>query len=265
MTNLFKQNSRFSSLVNDDDKDGWIKAKNKKSKNSNNDIVVVEKEVKINSFKTSPSEYSGFNSFNNRDNRDNQYNGYNTRYKPREKKDIEAEENEKKKKLKLEQERINAESLKEENFPSISNIVKVIEDNSIQLSYKEKIQKTKTKKIETIDTDLVNLKSGWVVLTRDNKKGKTIIKTLPGEENLLKNTLEPEVSEKQIGRDILKALVYLHEKRTREYITTYGEYTWEKMFKTPNWIEEELENLSDSDDDWENDDEYNPDDDYNEY
>ena len=38
----------------------------------------------------------------------------------------------------------------------------------------------------------------------------------------------------------------LHEKRTNDYINEYGYDTWEKMFKRPNWREEELEDLSDS-------------------
>ena len=46
-------------------------------------------------------------------------------------------------------------------------------------------------------------------------------------------------------RDTLKSLVDLHEKRTKEYIDTYGEYNWEKIFKRPMWREEIM---SDSDD-----------------
>jgi len=96
----------------------------------------------------------------------------------------------------------------------------------------------------------VNLKSGWTLLKRDPITGRTIIKSHPGEPELV----EPEKNEQKIGRDILKALVNLHEKRTNEYIDTYGYHVWEKMFKRPRWREEELENMSDSDEDYEDED-----------
>ena len=60
----------------------------------------------------------------------------------------------------------------------------------------------------------------------------------------------------------MNKLVNLHEKRTKEYIELYGYDTWEKMFKFPNWEEEE--NYFDDDED-EDEDVNNNDDIYTDY
>jgi hypothetical protein len=82
------------------------------------------------------------------------------------------------------------------------------------------------------------------------------MKTLHGEEHLLyPENVDTNKFDLEISRDIPKALVNLYEKRTKEYIETYGEYAWEKMFKRPNWREEELENTYSDDEEYEDEDE----------
>ena len=248
MSILFKKNSRFASLIedNDDNSNNNNKPKDNNNKSKDNNLF-SEKEVKFNTFKNDNEDNNGFTLVKNR-NKDQSYSfrQYDERYRRRDKKEIEAEENEKKARDKLEKERLKKESLKQENFPSLVTDVKYNDNKELQIRYIEKIKQTKNKIVDNIDPDLVNLKSGWVLFKKESKSGNTIIKTLPGEAHLLNPTNQPQRTDQQIGRDILKSLADLHEKRTKEYIETYGEYTWEKMFKRPNWREEELENLSES-------------------
>jgi hypothetical protein len=162
--------------------------------------------------------------------------------------------NNNKRNSKEEKEKIVQELLNVENFPSLetdktdkTDKIKVCNlnfINKIQLSNKdEKNSKT------FIDPDLENLKPGWIISKKDQNTGKIIMKSLHGEEHLLHpENVHTNKFDLEISRDIPKALVNLYEKRTKEYIETYGEYAWEKMFKRPNWREEELENTYDSDD-----------------
>lgn len=232
MSNIFKQNSRFAALVEDKDN----KKDNKK------------KEVQ-------------FNSFKNKD-RSRPYED-----KEKFKLNKEREYEEKKRRELKEKERIRQESLNLDNFPSLSlkentENTENTENSVNKLSYLDKIKanngEKEKNKYNNIDPDLVNLKPGWVLLKRDPKTNGTIMKTHPS----YSLNLEDDISEAEIGRDILKALADLHEKRTQEYINMYGYDTWEKMFKRPHWREEELENMTDSDED--EDEEYEDDEEYQE-
>lgn len=164
-----------------------------------------------------------------------------------------------------EKERIKQESLKIENFPDlliVSNKKEFMEDNKT-ISYIEKLQKENDNK-KYIDTDLENLKPGWVLLKSDPLTRRTIIKHHP-EINIIEKKQKTK-TEKEIAMDVLNVLVDIHEKRTREYIEKFGYDEWETMFKFPDWREREayLEQMENETNDSDYDDEYE-DEDENEY
>ena len=165
-----------------------------------------------------------------------------------------------------EKERIKQESLKIENFPDllvVSNKKEFMEDIK-KVSYIEKLQKEDDIK-NYIDTDLENLKPGWILLKSDPLTRRTIIKHHP-EINIIEKT-EKEKTEKEIAINVLNVLVDIHEKRTREYIEKFGYDEWERMFKFPDWREreaylEQMENETNDSEYDEYEDEYEEDDYY---
>lgn len=139
-----------------------------------------------------------------------------------------------------EKEKIKQESLKIENFPDlivVSNKKEFIQDNK-KISYIEKLQKEDDIK-NYIDTDLENLKPGWILLKSDPLTRRTIIKHHPEINIIEKKEKEKEKTEKELAMDVLNVLVDIHEKRTREYIEKFGYDEWEGMFKFPDWRERE--------------------------
>ena len=109
-------------------------------------------------------------------------------------------------------------------------------------------------------------KPGWATISRDPLTGRSKLEY--GELPLYK---KPEKTENEMAYDVLSALCDLHERRTKEFIDSYGYDTWEKTFKSPNWEEEEayLERMDDeyeaqmaSDDDDEYEDDINENDRY---
>lgn len=246
MSNLFKSNSRFAALVEDEPKafkkDNGDRNKGLFSESNN-------KEEYVNLFKNETKYDNDFNSFKerNKDHKFRQYDGIESQ-KSREKR-LE-EENTRKIREKLEKDRLEQESLKIDNFPVFTNnYPKKNTENLKKMNYLEKMRQTDNieDKNNSLDPDIANLKPGWVLLKKDPQTGNTIIKSHPSAPFPEKE--KPKKTDLQIGRDILKALVDLHEKRTKEYIDTYGEHAWEKMFKRPRWREEEAEYDTDSDDD----------------
>lgn len=89
------------------------------------------------------------------------------------------------------------------------------------------------------DVEYENLKPGWTLLKRDKFTGKTIIKHKPTDREL--KELEKikfnkrEKTEKEIVYDVFKRLVEIYEERTKEYIESWGYDEWEKMFRFPNY------------------------------
>jgi hypothetical protein len=247
MSNAFKQNSRFAALVEDNP---TPKKDNKKEQKKNSEVKIENNEERNNTFKENE-----FNSFKNID-RETRFRPYDEKERQNLREKKEAEEKKRKEKEKFEKVKFEKESLKIENFPTLG-LEKSQKEDKPKLVYVEKIKLVKlannNNNKNNIDPDLVDLKPGWVLLKRDPQTGRTIIKSHPE-----KQVIEKPVTEQEIGRDILKSLVDLHEKRTQEYINTYGYDTWEKMFKTPNWREEA--ELYESDEE-----EYEEDDDDNDY
>ena len=197
MSNIFKSNSRFSVLVHDIPPQNNNFKKDKEEKNEHFNLFKSEKESPF---------------INNRE-----------RYREQEQR---------------EKERIKQESLKIENFPDllvVSNKKEFMEDIK-KVSYIEKLQKEDDIK-NYIDTDLENLKPGWILLKSDPLTRRTIIKHHP-EINIIEKT-EKEKTEKEIAINVLNVLVDIHERRTREYIEKFGYDEWERMFKFPDWRERE--------------------------
>lgn len=208
---IFKSNERFGLLIDD------IPDKKNKTKKENN------------------SKTDTFNSFKSEKIRDDRFH-----FRPFDEKDRERHREKRNEVIKIqkefekrEKERIEYESLKIENFPDL--LVKPKEkDNLINTSsYIETLKKEKEKE-KTIDVDLEKIKLGWVLLKLDKLTGKTIIKK---NDNIEKSE---DKSEEKLAIEVLNKLVELHEKRTNEYIDNYGYEEWEKMFKTKNWIEDEV-------------------------
>ena len=225
MNNVFKQNSRFANLMEDN-----ISLK-KNYKSSEN------KEAEFNRLKNEKND-PNFNSFKYNREKDNIYKPYDDKERQR----LKQQEGKQKKELETKK------TLAIENFPSLSviNSKKTLEN---KISYVDNVKESLNKiqnsnKSENIDPDLVNLNAGYILLKLDPKSNQIIRK-----EHTKKPIIKEELTESQSFRNILNKLADLHEKRTEEYIDTYGYDTWEKMFKIPNWQQKTLEYMSDSDED----------------
>jgi hypothetical protein len=287
MSNIFKSNSnsRFASLTKD------IPANNDKrngkediNENQTKDIDIKRDVVKddklsdrFNSFKyeTSDNKFNSFkddkqtdrfNSFKDdkqtdifnsfKDERpDDRFNSFknngNSGFKNKEtqhyREQREFEEREK--------DRLKQESLKIENFPVlIIQSKKNAEQPSMNFIQTIKKEEEKITDLKNVDTDLANLKEGWVLFKRDPITNKTIIKRHPEKEYLESHNSAKSEQENinETMNKIIKTLSELHERRTNEFIELNGYDTWEKMFKFPGWREREaeLENTSDSEDDY---------------
>ena len=236
MSNIFKTNSRFSSLI--DDIPQKNDNKNIKKENTSN-VKVEKKEETFNSFKSEQFR---------EDRRDNRRDGlFSDKQRERYRKERELEFQVQKKFDEEEKERKKQEALSIDKFPDLFGVIKKdikpdsIKNEEVNNSYIEKLLKEEEVIQKNIDSDLEYLKPGWILLKKDKNTGKIIRK-----HNLeIENSVE-EKSDRDIGIDIVNALVELHEKRTQEFIDLNGYDTWEKMYKFPNWQEEE--NYSDSED-----------------
>lgn len=213
MSNIFKSNSRFSSLIEENDE--------KKSQATNK--------------KTNNSMFKGFEGEKKHRFKDDLV------YNERRFKD----ENEYKLKNKEKIRKNLEKELDEKNFPLLSLSVKEnISEKHDKITFADKLSTVIIEKDDNIIEDHIPL--GWLVMNRDKKTNKTIMKY--GDSNHLKKN----------DCIILKAinnLVYLHEKRSEEYINLWGENEYEQMFIFPNHDydyferldqlqEEELEKLS---------------------
>lgn len=238
MSNIFKSNSRFSSLIDDISK----------QKNSSKNDEKVKSEYHSNSFKTEnpPISETRHNGFRDRDSfRDRGRDGFRDRGRERYRLQIEEEIKAKKEFEESENERIKLESLKIENFPDLVSISKKEENkDNMTMNYMEKLNKEEIK-----NNDLEILKPGWVLLKRDVITGKNITISHP-KTNVVENNVE---------NNVVNLLVKLHEKRTNEYIDNYGYDEWERMFKFPDWREREtyLEEMEESEEIEESEDEDN--------
>jgi hypothetical protein len=254
MSNIFKNNSRFAVLMDDN----IVNQERSKSDRGNNERNRIERNGKKESIENDVKQ--GNNSFklennifkNERSNdmRYNRYQGSREKYYEEQKiiKEFEKEQEERRKQ----------ESLKIENFPELVTIKKETK-NTDDLNYIEKLKIFDEEIVEEkiSDPDLENLKPGWIVFKNDKLTKKTIMK-------YYSNGLEKDKISDNIDINSLNQLVLLNEKRNLDYIELYGYDTWEKMFKCPNWREWELEfeDNSDLEDDDEEDYEQEEEEDY---
>jgi hypothetical protein len=121
-------------------------------------------------------------------------------------------------------ERTRQESLSINNFPEL-----VINHNN---HYSTSCYIDKLKVMNTFEEEKAELETGWVYYNRD-LSSNMIIKKMVIETN--------EKDDFKIDSVDFDFNVFsnLYENRTNEYIEYYGYDEWEKMFKFPNWREEE--------------------------
>jgi hypothetical protein len=264
MSNIFKSNSRFDALVENSPLPKKEKERENETNNNNNSFVKRD------------NEEPKFSSFRPLDE--------NEKERRRLKRELEFQKQ--KEIVEAEKERIKSLSLQinPTNFPELYLDSK--QDNIISKceTYLEKLKHKEVTSNNDVDPDLVNLKPGWFILKRDNLTGKTIIKKKQaknvvakiGEAEAEAEVTVVEADEELVGTavgedvniDITDELIKLHDKRTQEYIDNYGYEEWERIFKVPNWREEEAylemmeqvlgayDNLVDSDYDGEDEDGY---------
>ena len=115
------------------------------------------------------------------------------------------------------------------------------------MNFSEKL-KTSVKKVENVvDPDDELLKPGWALIKKDAVTGKLITKYKPSF-----TSKSREKTDREVGIDIINALVELHEKRTEEYINMWGYDTWENMYRFPNYDYEYFDKLDELYEEYEN-------------
>ena len=254
MKNMFKQNSRFAALV---DEIGETKKENNtkprdQSKKSQGECNPV-------------NQFKNNNSIENRNSRN-----YENRDTKRQTERRLKEEQIRKERKEKEMEEQIKQSLSAESFPdlvsNISNEKQTMSTmNFLNKLKNENIKVTKESKESkaniVVDEDYENLKPGWAIAKKDFTTGKIITKYKKSQ------VPEPRVkTEREIGLDIINALVELHKKRTEEYINMWGYDTWEKMYRFPNYDYAYFDKLDELYEEMENEDnEENSDYDYDTY
>ena len=110
-------------------------------------------------------------------------------------------------------------------------------NDKIQLENINFIEKL-TAVIKDTEPDITNLEeiilSGWLVMKRDKDTNKIIKKY--GKTTILQKSNSSYY-------EIIEKLAFLHDKRTEDYINTWGQDEYEKMFRFPNYDYEYFERL----------------------
>ena len=75
------------------------------------------------------------------------------------------------------------------------------------------------------------MKPGWSILKTNSLTNQTIIKT----KVIVSSEKEQILSESDIVYNVLNGLTNLYERRKQEYIDSWGEDEYEKMFKFQNY------------------------------
>lgn len=275
MNNIFKQNSRFGALAEEASTVKEPKKNNNKNKINEDRFKIEENNTFKNQDDTPTNENNSFKkSYDNRPQM-NYNNGYqrNSMTNRESKETIERraldEKNRKEEHDKMESERL-AKALCIDNFPTLgkkdNKNTNDTTSNSFLAKLKNSIENDKKQNEIKIKENIIKPKPGWATISRDPLTGRSKLEY--GELPLYK---KPEKTENEMAYDVLSALCDLHERRTKEFIDSYGYDTWEKTFKSPNWEEEEayLERMDDeyeaqmaSDDDDEYEDDINENDRY---
>jgi len=224
MSNISKSNSRFASLIDD------IPLSTKKEQRKAVEQPIIKPEGdKFNRFKSEKREEH----FNNKKDRF---------------REEEFNVQERKKKIN--------DALDINNFPELGSNDKNLVTNKKNINFVELFKKNKEdiETVETLDPDLIYIQPGYSLIKFDPITHKIVIKSQSNnncliEEKLIESEKELSYDEKEISYKILEELIKLHQRRTQEYIELNGYDMWEKMFKFPNWEEEDY-SYSDSDDEY---------------
>ncbi len=224
---MFKDNSRFSSLVDDSSgskksvfgKKKSARADDKKEEPKQESKQEPKQEPKQEQKPIAPSS----NSFkNDRPMRDNYRRPYG---RERDKEFMEmlqkqeqlreaAEEKKREEEIKI--------ALSIESFPELAKV-----NSNKPILNSDFLEKLKTNvKVEIQVKD--ELKPGWTEIRRDRVNNQTIMTT---------NSIEKptSISEEDLVYEVFEGLANLHEKRIDEYIENWGEDEWDRMFLFQNY------------------------------
>ena len=200
----FKNNTRFSSLLNEGSKKETNKDNEKKDTQKNNE---TKKHGLDNSFKKTNNKYYSDDKLSH---------------------DIKREEE---RKIKEQQTKL---VLTTENFPELApkSVENIASNGASTINYSiisEKLTTSIVEKKSTPDVDdgYKNLLPGWTMLKKDIDKNRIIMRTKD-----LATILEKNVDN---NFEVLDALVELHEIRCNEYIENWGYDEWDRMFKFTNY------------------------------
>ena len=131
--------------------------------------------------------------------------------------------------------------LSEDNFPTLAAVAPSTAAQANYGSFSQCVKtviKTETPELPAVDPDLLNLEPGWLLLKHDRKTHTTIWKS-----NDIFNSEPIEKTPDELAWDALDELVALHEKRTNDFIDTWGYEEWERTFRFPNYDYEYFEKL----------------------
>ena len=234
---MFKNNSRFAALA--EEIPVFKETKNKKKEQSEKKVQLenkVQPENKV-QLENTNNESNTFKSNYIKPPRDyedrNQRNCYTNKLSQEQIERIEMEQNLKKiKEEKIKSDKFTAD-MAPENFPTLGDFKRQNIKNQINggtFLDKIKSESIKENKIEVEDEEFENLRPGCVLIKKDAKTNKIIVKYKKSNEPKPRKKTEEEYS-----LCALDALVSLHEKRTETYIENLGYDAWETTFRCPNY------------------------------
>ena len=223
MNNIFKINSRFAALA-EDNKDTDNKSKDNYTDNRGKDNYTDNRSK--DNYTDNRSKNTGQGTFENNED----YKKRTILEQARKKEEVE----------KLEIDKINKMLDDPNSFPDLLGIKKNTSSQINYTSFSEKLKnnlKTETEPEIDKEKEKVLPKPGWTSIIRDPKTGKT---------SVVSNYIEkkPKVkTDNEYAMAVLTALCDLHEQRTQEHIDRYGYDAWERTFRDPEWDHEYFDRL----------------------
>jgi hypothetical protein len=215
---MFKDNSRFSLLVNENDKTKIYKKTDDNLIYNKNDDNLISKKKENNLFKN----------FETR------------KYDIEKEKQLRKEEIERNEELKeITQERLKNNALSIESFPELNKTA--IKDELIiekTLDYFKLINNMNMKNPIKDEILVKNtIQPGWTTITRKFKTDKTNIVT-----NLPKK-IQITISKEDLAYKLFNSLNLIHEKKTNQYIENWGFDEWQHRFQFSNYDYYYFDNL----------------------
>lgn len=134
-----------------------------------------------------------------------------------------------------------------DNFPELVSVEKKINPINQQGStFLEKVG-IKKEKVQNIKEEEYDIPYGWVLIKRDKKSNRMVLKynaDYEADEKKKKDQEEnKEYKKKLYSQEVINALVDLHLKRTQEYIDNWGYDEYERMFLDVNHDSEYFDKL----------------------